>query len=58
MDYFGINSADDLPKIKEILDQEIIEATKIEREDDQEDTGLRLKQKQMSWMKSSRRKWH
>ena len=32
MDYFGINSATDLPKIKEILNQEIIEATKIERE--------------------------
>ena len=32
MDYFGINSADDLPKIKEILNQEIIEATKIERD--------------------------
>lgn len=34
MDYFGINSATDLPKIKEILNQEIIEATKIEREED------------------------
>ncbi len=33
MDYFGINSADDLPKIKEILNQEIIEATKIGREE-------------------------
>lgn len=33
MDYFGINSADDLPKIKEILNQEITEATKIEREE-------------------------
>ena len=33
MDYFGINSAEDLPKIKEILNQEIIEATKIEREE-------------------------
>jgi len=32
MDYFGINSAEDLPKIKEILNQEVIEATKIERE--------------------------
>ncbi len=32
MDYFGINSADDLPKIKEILNQEIVEATKVERE--------------------------
>ena len=31
MDYFGINSADDLPKIKEILNQEIIEATRIEQ---------------------------
>lgn len=30
MDYFGINSADDLPKIREVLNQEIIEATKIE----------------------------
>jgi segregation and condensation protein B len=36
MDYFGINSADDLPKIKEILNQEIIEATKIEREENKE----------------------
>ena len=27
---FGINSADDLPKIREVLNQEIIEATKIE----------------------------
>lgn len=33
MDYFGINSADDLPKIKEILNQEIIEATRIEKEE-------------------------
>ncbi|MDQ2718723.1 MAG: SMC-Scp complex subunit ScpB [Bacteroidota bacterium] len=31
MDYFGINSADDLPKIKEILNQELIEATKVEQ---------------------------
>lgn len=30
MDYFGINSPDDLPKIREVLNQEIIEATKIE----------------------------
>jgi segregation and condensation protein B len=36
MDYFGINSANDLPKIKEILDQEIIEATRIEREEEME----------------------
>ena len=33
MDYFGINSANDLPKIKEILNQEIIEATKIDRDE-------------------------
>ena len=30
MDYFGINSPDDLPKIREVFNQEIIEATKIE----------------------------
>ena len=30
MDYFGINSPNDLPKIREVLNQEIIEATKIE----------------------------
>ena len=30
MDYFGINSPDDLPRIREVLNQEIIEATKIE----------------------------
>jgi len=36
MDYFGINSADDLPKIKEILNQEITEATKVEREENSE----------------------
>jgi segregation and condensation protein B len=36
MDYFGINSANDLHKIKEILDQEIIEATRIEREEELE----------------------
>ena len=33
MDYFGINSAEDLPKIREILNQEIIEATRIEKEE-------------------------
>jgi segregation and condensation protein B len=31
MDYFGINSPDDLPKINEILNREIIEATRIEQ---------------------------
>ena len=36
MDYFGINSPEDLPKIKEILNQEIIEATKIEKEQENE----------------------
>lgn len=36
MDYFGINTSDDLPKIKEILNHEIIEATKIEREENKE----------------------
>jgi segregation and condensation protein B len=43
MDYFGINSADDLPKIKEILNQEIIEATKIEREENSERNEVNAK---------------
>lgn len=34
MDYFGLNSADDLPKIKEVLNQEIVEATKVQREEE------------------------
>ena len=29
MDYFGINSPRDLPKIKEVLEQEVIEATQV-----------------------------
>ncbi|MFL9484736.1 SMC-Scp complex subunit ScpB [Chitinophagaceae bacterium LWZ2-11] len=33
MDYFGINSADDLPKIKEVLADQVIEATMIKPED-------------------------
>ncbi|MEO6639276.1 MAG: SMC-Scp complex subunit ScpB [Ginsengibacter sp.] len=35
MDYFGINSPDDLPKIKEVLNQEIMEATKIENAEEE-----------------------
>ena len=37
MDYFGINSADDLPKIKEVLNQEVVEATRIEREEESDE---------------------
>lgn len=33
MDYFGINSPGDLPKIKEVLMEELVEATKINNED-------------------------
>ena len=33
MDYFGINSADDLPKIKEVLMEELVEATKVSTEE-------------------------
>ena len=36
MDYFGINSADDLPKIKEVLSQEIVEATLVEKDEEPE----------------------
>jgi segregation and condensation protein B len=33
MDYFGINSPEDLPKIKEVLMEELVEATKIQNEE-------------------------
>lgn len=36
MDYFGINSPDDLPKIQEVLNQEIIEATRVEKTESEE----------------------
>jgi segregation and condensation protein B len=48
MDYFGINSADDLPKIKEILNQEIIEATKIEREENIQNAEQKIKEDPIS----------
>ena len=33
MDYFGINSAEDLPKIREVLADQIVEGTMINPED-------------------------
>jgi len=39
IDYFGINSASDLPKIKEVLDNEIVEATRIEKEEESKATS-------------------
>lgn len=44
MDYFGINSADDLPKIKEILNQELIEATKVERQENIENVDEKIEE--------------
>ncbi|MEO8822905.1 MAG: SMC-Scp complex subunit ScpB [Ginsengibacter sp.] len=43
MDYFGINSADDLPKIKEVLEQGIVEATFVEREE--KESGIKSHEK-------------
>jgi segregation and condensation protein B len=37
MDYFGINSPEDLPKIKEVLMEELVEATKIQNEESPEE---------------------
>ena len=37
MDYFGINSPEDLPKIKEVLMEELVEATKIHNEGSSEE---------------------
>lgn len=42
MDYFGINSAEDLPKIREVLDLEILEATKMSEDAAEEDSVLEL----------------
>ena len=39
MDYFGINSADDLPKIKEVLMEELVEATKVHNEEMAEESS-------------------
>ena len=39
MDYFGINSSDDLPKIKEVLMEELVEATKVHNEETAEDSS-------------------
>lgn len=33
MDYFGINSSDELPKIKEVLMEELVQATKVQNDD-------------------------
>ncbi len=32
MDYFGINSADDLPRIREVLAEQMVEPTYIEQQ--------------------------
>lgn len=37
MDYFGINSSDDLPKIKEILSEQIIEPTLVKMQQETDD---------------------
>ena len=40
MDYFGINSAEDLPKIKEVLSDQIIEPTRIHHTDFEQSESL------------------
>jgi segregation and condensation protein B len=42
MDYFGINSPQDLPKIREVLEQEVIEATQVEKEQEEEMSEAKL----------------
>ncbi len=37
MDYFGINSADDLPKIREVLAEQAVEATYLNGASNQEE---------------------
>ena len=40
MDYFGINSAEDLPKIKEVLSDQIVEPTRIHHTDFEQSESL------------------
>lgn len=40
MDYFGVNSADDLPKIKEVLANQIMEGTMITQNDFEQSSSL------------------
>jgi len=40
MDYFGINSANDLPKIKEVLADQIVEPTRIQHSDFEQSESL------------------
>lgn len=40
MDYFGINSADDLPKIKEVLAEQIVEPTRVLHTDFEQSENL------------------
>jgi len=40
MDYFGINSADDLPKIKEVLADQIVEPTRVHHTDFEQSESL------------------
>ena len=42
MDYFGINSTEDLPKIREVLDLEIMEATAVSEEASEKDNVMEL----------------
>ncbi len=44
MDYFGINSADDLPKIKEVLAEQLVEPTIIKHESDENDLPVNDKE--------------
>jgi segregation and condensation protein B len=48
MDYFGINSTDDLPKIKEVLAEQIIEGTMINPEDFTSNTSFEPQQEVIS----------
>lgn len=48
MDYFGINSPEDLPKIKEVLMEELVEATKIHTEETVEESPEQKQQEPVS----------
>jgi segregation and condensation protein B len=43
MDYFGVNSAEDLPKIKEVLANQIMEGTLINQSDFEQPSSLAVR---------------
>lgn len=55
MDYFGINTPDDLPKIKEVLNLEIIEATKVEAIQNDEPSEVEIEASELEELSAAKK---